>query len=226
MPRGTHGLACKRSAQDVTPATACSTTSCGVQCCVPRSRPARNRQDSARVRREASRRGSRWSPWSRGRCVTLGRHVPRTPSPHPISRHQQHRQGQRLLEQKLLRPWKYSAPGNHSRVCAASLWDTGRMGGLRRQHLWLSWEGGWRQPRGIPERRRSSVSVSRSAIQRGNAIACRGTMPGVAVYRTDFDFCYLNLNFCNYLLMDIFYTLTVYMNSSLHWTISHKPFVL
>ena len=57
--RDTHGLApCKRSAGRH-PATACSTTSCGVRCCVPRSRPARNRQDSAGQIWEAVLTGSR-----------------------------------------------------------------------------------------------------------------------------------------------------------------------
>ena len=45
--RGTPTGWSANEVQDVIPATACSTTSCGARCCEPRYRPARNRRVSA-----------------------------------------------------------------------------------------------------------------------------------------------------------------------------------
>ena len=60
-----------REAQDVTPAARhCSTTTCGVRCCVPRSRPAKEPAGLSRSDGKKRPDGVSLIPWSRGRCVT------------------------------------------------------------------------------------------------------------------------------------------------------------
>ena len=101
--RGMHGLACKRSTGRHPRHGLLNDVVWRAMLRASRSRPARNRQDSAGQTGSGPERGLADPLVTRPLC-DLGRHVPLTPSPHPISRHRQHRQGQRLLEQKRLRP--------------------------------------------------------------------------------------------------------------------------
>ena len=136
--RGTHGLACKRSAgrhprhgllNDV------------VWRAMLRAQVPSCKEPAGLSRSDGKRPdGVSLIPWSRGRCVTWDVTSPDTlaPSHLPSSATQAGSAAARAEAAKTL---KYSALAI-THVFVPLAFETLGAWGLRRQHLWLSWEGG------------------------------------------------------------------------------------
>ena len=179
--RGTHGLGLQEEAQDVTPAHGLlNDVVWRAMLRESRSRPARNQARTQQVRREASRRGLADPLVTRPLC-DLGRHVASdTLAPSHLQSSATQAGSAAEARAEAAKTLKYSALAI-THVFVPLAFET--LGAWGVEAAAFVAELGRRMTAATGDSRETSFLRQRLsvAIQRGNAIACRGTMPGVAV---------------------------------------------